>query len=186
MTIRLATPDDAEQLQALYAPYVKNTAITFEIYPPSVEEFERRIKSVLKFYPYFVEERDGKILGFTYATRFNERAGYDWSIETSVYVDRNNRGSGIGGMLHDALEEALKKQHILNMCACIAAPRGKNPYLTDSSIGFHKHLGYRMVGRFEYSAYKFDTWFDMVWMEKHIGKHEDGNVTPIVPYWKVS
>ena len=118
--IRTASPDDAAALLAIYAPYVRETAITFEYEVPSTEEFARRITHTLKKYPYLVAEKDHTILGYAYAGPFHERAAYDWAVETSIYVDQNLKHSGIGGLLHDALENALKKQGILNMNACIA------------------------------------------------------------------
>ena len=118
--IRTASPDDAAALLAIYAPYVQETAITFEYEVPSTEEFTRRITHTLEKYPYLVAEKDHTILGYAYAGPFHERAAYDWAVETSIYVDQNLKHSGIGGFLHDALENALKKQGILNMNACIA------------------------------------------------------------------
>ena len=169
--IRSATVDDAEELLAIYAPYVTDTAITFEYEVPSVEEFAQRIAATLERYPYLVAVEDGKLLGYAYVGTFHARKAYDWAVETSIYVRRDLRRGGIGRALHDKMEEVCRKQHIENLCACIAAPRGDDPYLTDQSIGFHEHMGYRMVGRFDRCAYKFDRWYDMVWMEKHLGAH---------------
>ena len=57
--IRLATPEDAPALLAIYEPYVRQTAITCEYEVPSVEEFAGRIERTLKRYPYLVMELDG-------------------------------------------------------------------------------------------------------------------------------
>ena len=107
--IRTVSPNDAAALLAIYAPYVQETAITFEYDVPSTEEFARRITHTLEKYPYLVAEKDHTILGYAYAGPFHERAAYDWAVETSIYVDQNLKHSGIGGLLHDALEKALKK-----------------------------------------------------------------------------
>lgn len=176
--IRIATIKDAEQLLQIYAPYVEKTAITFEYEIPSLEEFESRISNVLKKYPYLVAERDGEILGYAYVGSFKERAAYDWSVETSIYVDENKKHLGIGGKLHEALENVLKEQGILNMNACIGYPEVEDEYLNKNSVEFHEHLGYQMVGKFHNCGYKFDRWYHMVWMEKMIGKHTAGQVTP--------
>ena len=90
--IRIATKEDAKALLDIYKYYVEQTTITFEYETPSVEEFERRIENTLKKYPYLVEEEDGKIYGYTYAGPFKERAAYDWSVETTIYVDKDARG----------------------------------------------------------------------------------------------
>ena len=176
--IRPATPDDAERLAAIYAPYVTDTAITFEYVAPTVEEFRGRIVNTLRKYPYLVAEADGQLLGYAYASAFKGRAAYDWAVETSIYLRQGESGRGLGRLLHDALQEKLQEMGILNMCACITAPRGEDPYVTENSIQFHDHLGYRMVGRFVQCGYKFGRWYDMVWMEKHIGPHPD-QVEPV-------
>ena len=123
ITIRVASEQDAEELLNIYAPYVKNTAITFEYEVPSIEEFQGRIKKIEKQYPYLVAEKDGEIVGFVYANTFHERAAYD-------------------------------------------------EYLSKDSVKFHEKLGYRFVGEFYKCGYKFNRWYNMVWMEKHIGEHE--------------
>ncbi len=172
VTIRPVRPEDAERLLAIYAPYVTDTAITFEYTVPSVEEFSRRIRSISKRYPYLAAERGGKLLGYAYAQAFHSRPAYDWAVETSIYVDRANRRAGVGKALYAALEAALKAQGILNMNACIGVPAGKeDEYLTRNSQEFHAHLGYRLVGEFHQCGYKFGRWYNMVWMEKHIGPH---------------
>ena len=93
MRIRMAGLEDAAALLAIYAPYVRETAITFEYDVPSEKEFAGRIAHTLEKFPYLVAENDGEIVGYAYA------------------------------------------------------------------------------GAFHQCGYKFDTWYDMVWMEKHIGEH---------------
>lgn len=169
--IRIAEPGDARRLLEIYAPYVKQTAVTFEYEVPSAEEFQRRIEFILKRYPYLVAERDGEITGYAYAGIFNERPAADWAVETAVYVERSRRRSGAGRALYNALEEMLLRQNILNVNACIACPEAEDEYLTYDSIRFHEHMGYRMAGRFHQCGYKFGRWYDLVWMEKHLGEH---------------
>ena len=167
--LRTAREEDADRLLAIYAPYVTDSAISFEYEVPSVEEFRQRIKQTLAKYPYLVaESADGELLGYAYAGVFKARSAYNWTVETSIYVKQGETGKGLGRLLHDALEKALQQMDIVNMCACISAPRGEDPYLTDNSIRFHEHLGYRLVGRFTQCGYKFGRWYDMVWMEKKI------------------
>ena len=173
MRIRIATEADAGRLLEIYAPYVMETAITFEYEVPSREEFAARIRKVLERYPYLVAERDGVIVGYAYASPFHSRAAYSWGVETSIYVDKSCKRAGVGGKLHEALETILRKQGILNMNACIAYPEEEDEYLTGDSVRFHDHLGYRMIGGFKKCGYKFKRWYNMVWMEKHIGEHLD-------------
>ncbi len=173
VTIRIATEEDAEAILAIYAKYIEQTAITFEYDVPSIEEFRGRIRNTLKRFPYLAAEKDGKIVGYAYVSPFKERAAYDWAVETSIYVDMKQKRGGIGRMLYEELERILKKQGILNVNACIAYPQVEDEYLTKDSVKFHEKLGYHMVGTFHQCGYKFNRWYDMVWMEKFIGEHKE-------------
>lgn len=173
MKIRIAVKEDAYKLLEIYKPYVERTAITFEYDVPSVQEFEERIMHILEKYPYLVAERNGEIVGYAYAGSFHSRAAYGWAVETTVYVRQDQKKTGIGKKLYDALEKVLAAQNILNLNACIAYPEKKDAYLTKNSVQFHEHLGYRFVGEFQKCGYKFGHWYNMVWMEKHIGEHPD-------------
>lgn len=170
-TVRAASLRDAEALLRIYAPYVEKTAITFEYEVPSIQEFAGRMERTLERYPYLVAEADGVPVGYAYAGPFKTRAAYDWAVETTVYVGGGRKRRGIGRGLYEVLEKALAAQNILNLNACIAYPAAEDPYLTLDSVNFHQRMGYRMVGRFSQCGYKFDRWYDMVWMEKHIGAH---------------
>ena len=169
--LRVATQEDAAALLDIYAPYVRETAITFEYDVPSVEEFAARIAHTLEKFPYLAAENDGEIVGYAYAGAFHPRAAYQWCAEMSVYVKRDARRMGVGRKLYDAMEALLKAQRLTNVEACIAVPSAPDTHLTLDSVRFHEKMGYRMVGKFEKCGYKFDTWYDMVWMEKHIGGH---------------
>ena len=169
--IRMATPADAAALRAIYAPYVRRTAITFEYALPTEQEFGGRIQNTLTRYPYLVAQRDGVPLGYAYAGRFNGRQAYDWAVETSIYLAMEARGKGLGRTLYDALEEILGAQGVLNCNACIATCQGEDRHLPVGSVPFHQRMGYHLVGRFAKCGYKFGTWYDMIWMEKHLAAH---------------
>lgn len=169
--IRLASPDDAAALLEIYGPYVEKTAITFEYSVPTVDEFAQRIENTLKKYPYFVAECGGVPAGYAYASPFKERAAYGWSVETTIYVKSDKKRMKIGTSLYEALEQALKKQGILNVNACIACTDEEDEYLTNDSVHYHEKKGYKMVGEFHQCGYKFGRWYNMVWMEKIIGEH---------------
>ena len=173
-----ARPSDAARLVEIYAPYVTDTAITFEYEVPSVEEFRSRIEKTLEKYPYIVAEQNGRILGYTYASAFARRAAYNWSVELSIYLDMEIRRQGIGGRLYQAMEEILKEMHILNMNACISWPKAEDEYLTKNSVQFHEHMGFRLAGESHDSGYKFGRWYNVVWMEKMIGDHPE-NPKPV-------
>lgn len=175
--IRIAVKQDAEALLAIYAPYVEKTAITFECVVPTIQEFEQRMQHVLEKYPYIVAERDGEIVGYAYAGTFKERAAYDWAVETTVYVREDQQKTGIGKKLYEALEKLLALQNIRNLNACIAWLETEDESLTHNSVQFHAHMGYRLVGEFYQCGYKGGRWYNMVWMEKHIGGHEENPPT---------
>ena len=179
--LRTARPSDAARLVEIYAPYVTDTAITFEYEVPSVEEFRSRIEKTLEKYPYIVAEQNGRILGYTYASAFARRAAYNWSVELSIHLDMEIRRQGIGGRLYKALEEILKEMHILNMNACISWPKAEDEYLTKNSVQFHEHIGFHLAWEFHDSGYKFGRWYNVVWMEKMIGDHPE-NPKPVRTY----
>lgn len=170
--IRLATVEDAPKLLEIYRYYVESTAITYEYDVPSLEEFEKRIENVLKNFPYLVAEQDGTILGYAYASKFHERAAYQWSVEMSIYLDKDQKRNGLGRMLYEELEKRLKAQGILNLYACIGYPEKEDEYLTYDSVRFHEKMGYKLIGEFHKCGKKFDRWYNMVWMEKIIGEHK--------------
>ena len=182
--IRPAVPEDATALLGIYRPYVEETAITFEYETPTEEEFEARIRKTLARYPYLVAEDGCGIVGYAYAGPFKERAAYDWAVETTVYVDRARKRGGVGRALYEMLETPLAAQGILNLNACIGYPEAEDAYLTMDSVHFHRHLGYAMVGEFHRCGYKFGRWYDMVWMEKLIGRHEK-NQPPVRPFCEI-
>ena len=181
MTLRIATQADAPALLAIYAPYVLDTAITFEYDVPTTEEFAARIRHTLARYPYIVAEAAGEIIGYAYAGPFHSRAAYDWSVETSIYVRRDRRRSGVGRALYAALERLLLAQGITNLNACIATPFQEDAHLTLDSVRFHERLGYRFVGEFHQCGYKFGRWYNMAWMEKHIAPHRSEQ-PPVTPF----
>lgn len=173
ITLRTATPADAAALLAIYKPYVEQTAITFEWEVPTLEEFTNRIQTTLKKFPYIVAELNGQPVGYAYASPFKARAAYQWAIETSIYVAMGYHKMGIGKALLLKLEELLAAQGVLNSNACIAYPAVEDEYLTRNSVQFHEKMGYRLVGEFHQCGYKFNRWYNMVWMEKMIGDHVD-------------
>lgn len=180
--IRPATPDDAEALSEIYAPYVTDTAITFEYIAPDKAEFEKRIEKTLERYPYIVAEKGGIIAGYAYTGPFKERAAYDRSVETSIYVAMNCRRGGIGKALYRELERISRMQNVTNMYACIACTDFPDGHLDNNSVEYHEHMGYKTVGKFAKCGFKFGTWYDMVFMEKIINDHSTAG--EFIPYRK--
>lgn len=181
ITIRNATMQDAECILEIYDYYVKNTAISFEYDTPSLDEFRGRMEKTMQRYPYLVILKDEHIEGYAYAGAFVGRMAYNWSCETTIYLDHNAQKCGMGRILYEALEKALHDMGILNLYACIGYPEHEDEYLTTNSADFHTHMGYVKVGEFHKCGYKFDRWYNMIWMEKMIGAHETKQ--PAITYY---
>lgn len=162
---RLAKEDDAKEILAIYAPYVDTDNITFEYEVPNIIEFRQRIAKVITKYPYIVALYQGKIVGYTYASTFRDRIAYNWGLETSIYLTPKLKGQKLGEKLYTKLEQILKIQHITNLVASITYP---NP----QSIAFHEKMGYKKIAHFTKCGYKQGKWYDMIFMEKFINKHE--------------
>lgn len=139
------------------------------------------MREIMKRYPYLVILKDGHIEGYAYAGVFVGRAAYDWSCEMTVYLDHNAQKCGMGRQIYEALENELRKMGVLNLYACIGYPEGNDKYLTTNSADFHTHLGSVKVGEFHKCGYKFGRWYNMIWMEKIIGKHSFDQ-KPIIHY----
>jgi L-amino acid N-acyltransferase YncA len=172
INIRNADIIYADRLLKIYAYYVMNTAISFEYEVPSISEFQNRMRDKMKKYPYIVIEKDGIVQGYAYAGAFVGRAAYNWSCETTIYLDHNARKCGLGRKLYEALEAKIKEMGVLNLYACIGYPETEDEYLDKNSAKFHEHLGFTKVGEFHKCGYKFGRWYNMIWMEKIIGEHE--------------
>lgn len=156
-SIRLATVDDAEQIQAIYAPFCEGSPITFETQAPTVEEMGYRIAKLLQQYPWLVYHRDNEILGYVYAAPHHERAAYQWSVNVSVYIHEKARRIGIGRALYTSLFEVLKVQGYYSAYAGITQP---NP----ASMKLHEAMGFQHAGTYTNAGYKCDSWHDVVWL----------------------
>lgn len=174
MKIRQAKITDSQNILDIYSYYVESTAITFEYKVPSLKEMENRINNTLQMYPYLVAVSNSnpeEILGYCYAGPFKTRAAYNWAVETSIYVKNGLQKEGLGRKLYTSLENSLKAMNIVNMNACIAFPQYEDQYLTKNSFFFHQKMGFNLVGEFTKCSYKFNRWYNMIWMEKLIGEH---------------
>ena len=179
--IRRALPEDAAQLLAIYRWYVENTAVSFEHEPPTEEEFRARICYYSRRYPYLCITEGDVIVGFAFAHAFRERAAYDYSAETTIYLRHDMRRRGAGRMIYTALEDELKKMGVTNLYACIAVPDGDDPHLSPASPLFHEKLGFTTCGTFRNCGRKFGRWYTMIWMEKIIGEFAD-DPPALIPY----
>lgn len=180
--LRLVTPDDAAALQSIYAPYVEETAVTFEYDVPSIAEFRARVEHTLAGYPYLAAVRDGQLLGYAYAGPLKNRAAYAWAAETSIYLRGEARRQGLGTRLYLALERLAQAQGLLGLYACVAVPRElADPYLSRDSLLFHSRMGYTPAGTLHRCGYKFGRWYDMCWLEKPLCPYPE-TPAPVTPF----
>ena len=179
--IRVARESDAAQLQAIYAPYVERTAVSFEYEVPDVATFAGRIRRVQERYPYLVAESDRELLGYAYAGSFHTREAYSWAAEASIYLRMDCRRMGIGSALYRALESALKAMGVRRLYASIAVPDEPDEHLTLDSVRFHAAMGYRTVGEFHHCGWKFGRWYNTRWMEKVLAS-DNSAPSPLKPF----
>jgi L-amino acid N-acyltransferase YncA len=168
-TIRLATLNDAEQVQAIYAPYC-DTPISFELRPPSVEEIRTRLAKVLGQYPWLICADGGEILGYAYATQHRERAAYRWSVDTTIYVRQGWHRRGVGRALYTSLLALLPLQGYVNAYAGITLP---NP----ASVGLHEAIGFQLVGVYRRVGFKCGAWHDVAWFQRPL-QQQEGEPSP--------
>lgn len=180
--IRIARTEDAEAIMEIYAPYVRDTAVTFDYEVPDASEFESRIENTLKSYPYLVAVENGRVVGYTYAAQFRHKAAYQHDVEVSIYLDKDRRREGIGRQLYRELEKRLIRQNVFLIYGCITATdRADDEHLTRDSISFHEKMGYTLTGRHNLCGYKFGKWYDALWMEKVIAERPE-QAEPFVPF----
>jgi L-amino acid N-acyltransferase YncA len=157
--IRLATPDDAPALAAIYAPVVADTVISFELEPPDAAEMARRVERTLARTPWLVCALGGDVLGYAYAGPHRERAAYRWSVDVSAYVHAEARRRGVARALYASLFAALAVQGYRNAYAGVTVPNA-------ASEALHRAAGFTPVGVYRGVGYKLGAWHDVLWLER--------------------
>jgi phosphinothricin acetyltransferase len=160
--IRLASEQDAAAIAAVYAPYVTDSFISFEERPPDAAEMARRIIGERPgMYPWFVAEEEGAVRGFVSSAPFRSRHAYRWVVETSIYLEANAHGRGIGRQLLSELLETLERQGYVAAIGGIALP---NP----ASVALHERLGFACAGTYRAVGFKMGRWLDVGFWEKDL------------------
>ena len=169
--IRIATQSDVPAMLAIYAPFVQNTTVSFEYDVPSEAVFQDRFREITVQFPWLVWEEEGRVLGYAYATKPFERAGYSWCAEPSIYLHPDAQGRDVGRQLYALLEAILSEQ---GYCTLYALITGENA----GSLAFHEKLGYTPAGQLHTSGYKMGRWCDVFWLEKQLQIVENPMVFP--------
>jgi L-amino acid N-acyltransferase YncA len=169
--VRDATQADAAACAAIYAPYVRDTAITFELEPPDADEMAQRIAAAARSHAWLVLEDGARVVGYAYGGVFNHRPAYRWACEVSVYVELVRRRTGAGKALYQALFVRLAERGYRIAVAGMTLPN-------DSSVGLHRALGFEEVGTFQRIGFKHGRWHDVAWVQRPL---VDGGDAPVEP-----
>lgn len=162
MKIRTATLDDDAAVAAIYAPVVQHTTISFETEPPDAAEMRARIEKTLASLPWLVaEDAAGAVCGYAYAGRHRERAAYQWSVDTTVYVREDMRGQGVGRALYGRLLPLLAELGYYQAFAGIALPNA-------GSVGLHEAVGFEALGIYRNVGFKNGEWRDVGWWQRSL------------------
>jgi L-amino acid N-acyltransferase YncA len=159
--VRIATEDDGSAIAAIYAPYVRDTAISFEEIPPTPEEMRSRIRKILASNPFLVFEDERAVVAYAYASPHAERAAYRWSADVGIYADAAVHRRGVGRALYTQLLEILERQGFHSAFAGITLPNEK-------SVGLHEAMGFRQVALYPEVGFKMGSWRDVGWWGRTI------------------
>jgi L-amino acid N-acyltransferase YncA len=171
--IRPADPTrDAAACAAIYAPFVRESAVSFEEAAPDADAFATRIERTAATHPWLVAEVDGRVAGFAYGSAHRERAAYRWAADVSVYVDPAHQRAGVGRALYEELLARLRTQRIQVACAGITLPNA-------ASVGLHESLGFELVGIYRGIGWKGGAWRDVGWWQlRLLPAVDDGHAPP--------
>jgi L-amino acid N-acyltransferase YncA len=161
ITIRPAIPDDAAAVAAIYAPFVEQTAVSFEETPPTSAEMAGRIAKAQSRWQWLVAEDRGIVVGYAYGSQHRDRAAYRWSVEVSAYVDAAHHRQGIGRALYNALLPELAAKGFCTAFAGITLPN-------DPSVALHAAAGFTPIGVFRSIGWKFGRWHDVGWYQRRL------------------
>lgn len=160
--IRMAKKEDTTQQLDIYAPFILDSAVSFELEVPDPEDYWRRIQGIQAAAPWMVCDIEDRISGFAYAGPHRNRAAYQWSRELSVYVHPEFRRKGVAQALYYTIVRILKLQGYRNVFAGIVVP---NP----ASIAFHRQFGFKPIGVYEGVGYKMGKWQNVSWWGLTLG-----------------
>ena len=173
--VRDATVEDAAACARIYAPYVRNTAVSLEVEPPTAAEMAGRIEAALARHAWLVLEDDGRVVGYAYGSTFNARAAYVWSTSVSVYTEPGRRRTGAGRALYTALLDRLAARGYRTALAGVALPN-------EASVGLHTAMGFEPVGTYRRVGWKLGRWHDVTWFQRPLGNGSpDDDGAPALP-----
>ncbi len=164
--IRSATASDAAAIAQIYAPFVTDTAISFEEIPPDTSEMAGRIEKTLRDYPYLVAEQDGRVVAYAYASPYRPRHAYRFTAEVTVYSVPEGRGQGLATRLYQQILNTLSDTGFHTAIAIITLPN-------ENSVSFHERLGFKHLGTVKQVGSKFGRWHDTGFWQQHLDRGKD-------------
>ena len=176
MEIRLAKLADAPAIAAIYRHYVENTFISFELTAPTETVMRERMAKVLAKLPWLVCELDGAIAGYAYASPHHDRAAYQWSVDSSVYLRHGLQRRGLGRALYSELFTLLVQQGYYTAYAGVSLPNV-------ASVGLHESFGFEPVGVYRNAGFKFGSWHDVGWWQKPLRNYAAPIASPSQRLW---
>ena len=156
--IREVIDKDIQHICEIYNYYIKNTIVTFEEQPVTIENMKKRVDEIVPNFPYYVYVEDEEVIGYTHAKNWKSRDAYRFSVESTVYLDNKAIGKGIGTQLYTKLLDELRKRKYHAVLACIALPNEKSQYL-------HEKFGFKKIAHLSEVGYKFNKWIDVGYWE---------------------
>jgi L-amino acid N-acyltransferase YncA len=159
--VRRARHEDAERCLQIYAPYVRDTVISLEADPPALPEMQERLARSLETHDWLVLEGPQGVVGFAYGSQYRSRAAYRWACEVSVYVEAAQQRAGAGLLLYEKLFASLVDRGYLTALAGMTLPNA-------ASEGLHRALGFEPIGTWRRIGWKFGSWHDVMWMQRHL------------------
>lgn len=159
--VRDATSADAGVCAEIYAPYVRDTAITFELEPPSEARMAERIETALSGHAWLVLVEDEQVIGYAYGSDYKSRAAYRWACEVSVYLLGDRHRGGGGRALYEALFDRLAGRGFRTVVAGMTLSN-------EASLGLHAAVGFEPVGTYRRIGWKLDAWHDVAWAQRSL------------------
>ncbi len=164
--IRIAKESDMAAMLAIYAPFVENTAVTFDLVVPTLAEFTRKINQILREAPCLVCEINGEVIGYAYADKHRTKGAYKWTREAYVYIREDSKAKKYGTALYYSLIALLKCQNYRNVIAGITLPN-------IPSVSFHERFGFHQVGVYDNVGYKLGKSHRVGWWQLSIQDYQE-------------
>ena len=163
LLVRPVRRGDAAAIQAIYAHYVRETAVSFDVEPPEVAELEARIEAYTRTYPWLVAERNGELVAYAYGSPHRARPSYLWSADVSIYVRPGLGRLGIGRKLYEPLLARLEASGFASLFAGITLPNA-------GSVGLHEAMGFTPIGVYRRVGFKHGAWHDVGWWQRQLAQ----------------